>query len=79
MEFSLHSQLREQFISRHQEYLAVDAISALCSSHTVNIDQELLDRHDDEERILCAICQEKMPIGYLVKNASKWKHPLSLK
>ena len=62
-EFSLHLQLRGQFISCHQINPTTTSIAAVHSSPKVIIQKILLDKSDDDV-ILCAIFHDNLVMGF---------------
>ena len=64
--FDLHRHLRDQYIALHGTYPVAAAISAVESSKSVIISQELVSKDDgDGEGLQCAICHEMLFIGEL--------------
>ena len=61
--FTLHSQMRGQYITCFETNPVAAAYSAIDSSLTVAISQELVATSGAEDGWLCAICHEIIPIG----------------
>jgi hypothetical protein len=60
--FDLHLELRRQFIYLHHAHPMAATISAVESSPTVFISEEIVGT-DNREGFICAICHEPLPIG----------------
>ena len=65
--FTLHSQMRGQYITCFETNPVAAAYSAIDSSLTVAISQQLVATSGDGDGWLCAICHEIIPIGQLAK------------